>query len=65
MAILALNSGLWMRGLLIGGSPDQGHYPASEIGDETCPEKLVQLPIDLSTKPEQNHLPATSLHNHC
>jgi hypothetical protein len=28
MATLALNSGLWVRRLLIGGSPFQGRYPA-------------------------------------
>ncbi|MFN5116790.1 MAG: hypothetical protein ACK5FE_04745, partial [Cyanobacteriota bacterium] len=43
MATLALNSGLWVRRLLIGGSPDQGRYPASETNDGACPEKPVQL----------------------
>ena len=43
MAIRALNSGLWVRRLLIGGSPDQGRYPASEVNDEACPEKPVHL----------------------
>ncbi len=43
MATLALNSGLWVRRLLIGGSPVQGRYPASEANDGTCPEKPVHL----------------------
>jgi len=25
--------------LLIGGSPEQGRYPASEVSDGACPEK--------------------------
>jgi len=29
--------------LLIGGSPDQGRYPASEVNDGACPEKPVHL----------------------
>ncbi|MBL6802889.1 MAG: hypothetical protein ISQ52_07325 [Synechococcus sp. BS307-5m-G38] len=32
-----------MRRLLIGGSPDQGRYPASEVNDGACPEKPDQL----------------------
>ena len=28
---------------LIGGSPHQGRYPASEVIDGTCPEKPVHL----------------------
>jgi hypothetical protein len=32
-----------VRRLLIGGSPDQGQYPASEVNDGTCPEKPVHL----------------------
>jgi hypothetical protein len=43
MATLALNSGLWVRRLLMGGSPVQGQYPASEVNDGTCPEKPVHL----------------------
>ncbi|EHA58579.1 hypothetical protein Syn8016DRAFT_2986 [Synechococcus sp. WH 8016] len=43
MATRALNSGLWVRRLLIGGSPDQGRCPASEVNDEACPEKPVHL----------------------
>jgi len=39
MATLALNSGLWVRRLLIGGSPDQGRCPASEVNDGGCPGK--------------------------
>jgi len=43
MATLALNSGLWVRRLLIGGSPDQGRCPASEVNDVACPEKPVHI----------------------
>jgi hypothetical protein len=43
MATLALNSGLWVRRLLIDGSPDQGRYPASETNDGAYPEKPVHL----------------------
>ena len=43
MATLALNSGLWVRRLLIGGSPYQGRYSASEVIDGTCPEKSVHF----------------------
>ena len=43
MATLALNSGLWVRRLLIGGSPYQGWYPASEVNDGGCPEKPDHL----------------------
>jgi hypothetical protein len=43
MATLAMNSGLWVRRLLIGGSPFQGRYPASEVNDGTCPEKTDHL----------------------
>jgi len=32
-----------VRRLLIGGSPDQGRYPASEVNDGACPEKPVHL----------------------
>jgi len=38
-----LNSALWVRSLLIGRSPFQGRYPASEINGGSCPEKPVQL----------------------
>jgi hypothetical protein len=38
-----LNSGLWVRRLLIGGSPFQGQYPASEVNDGGCPEKPDHL----------------------
>ena len=34
-----------MRRLLIGGSPDQGRYPASEVNDEACPENPVHLRV--------------------
>ena len=43
MATLALNSGLWVRRLLIGGSPFQGRCPASKANDGACPEKPVHL----------------------
>ena len=43
MATLALNSGLWVRRLLIVGSPGQGPYPASEVNDGPCPENSVHL----------------------
>jgi len=43
MATRALNSGLWARRLLIGGSPFQGRYPASEVNDGACQEKPVHL----------------------
>ena len=43
MATLALNSGLWVRRLLMGGSPVQGRYPASEVNDGACPDKPVRL----------------------
>jgi len=32
-----------VRRLLIGGSPFQGRYPASEVNDGACPEKPVHL----------------------
>jgi hypothetical protein len=35
-----------VRRLLIGGSPVQGRYPASEVNDGTCPEKPVHLTGD-------------------
>ena len=43
MATLALNSGLWVRRLLIGGSPFQGRCPASEVNDGGCPKKPDHL----------------------
>jgi hypothetical protein len=46
MATLALNSGLWVRRLLIGGSPFQGRCPASEVNDGGCPGKPDQLTLD-------------------
>ena len=30
---------MWVRRLLIGGSPDQGRYTASAVNDGACPEK--------------------------
>ena len=45
MATLALNSGLWVRRLLIGGSTFQGWYPASEVNDRGCPEKPDHLTL--------------------
>jgi len=32
-----------VRRLLIGGSPFQGRYPASEVNDGACPEKPIHL----------------------
>jgi hypothetical protein len=32
-----------VRRLLMGGSPVQGQYPASEVNDGSCPEKPVHL----------------------
>jgi hypothetical protein len=32
-----------VRRLLIGGSPFQGRYPASEVNDGDCPEKPDHL----------------------
>lgn len=43
MATLALNSGLWLRRLLISGSPFQGRYPASKVNDGPYPEKTDHL----------------------
>ena len=43
MATLSLNSGLWLRRLLFGGSPFQERYPASEVNDGACPEKPNHL----------------------
>ncbi len=42
-ATLALNSGLWVRRLLTGGSPVQGRYPASEVNDDPFPQTSVHL----------------------
>ena len=58
MATLALNSGLWVRRLLIGGSPFQGRYPASEVNDGTCPEKPDHLK---EYTPEANGLDPQSI----
>ena len=33
-----LELGLWVRRLLIGGSPFQGRYPDSAVNDGACPE---------------------------
>jgi hypothetical protein len=43
MATLAMKSQLLAWRLLIGGSPDQGRYPSSEVNDGTCPEKPDHL----------------------
>jgi len=32
--------------LLIGGSPFQGRYPASEVNDGACPEKPVHFKLE-------------------
>ncbi len=44
---LALNSGLWVRPLLIGGSPFQGWCPASEVNDKGCPGEPDHLSLSL------------------
>ena len=49
IATMALKSGLWVRRLLIGGSPFQGRCPASEVNDGGCPEKLDHLSPPLGT----------------
>ena len=54
MATLALNSGLWVRRLLIVGSPGQGRYPASEDNDGACPEKPVHLTLTSHGNHEEN-----------
>ena len=44
----ALTWGLKVRRFLIGGSPVQGRYPASEVNDRACPAKpdhLSHLPL--------------------
>jgi len=38
-----LNSGLWVRRLLMVGAPFQGWCPASEVNDGGCPGKPDQL----------------------
>ena len=43
MATLALNSGLRVRRLLIGGSILQGRYPDSEVNDAPSPGKPDHL----------------------
>jgi len=43
MATRALNSGLWVRRLLIGRSPFQGRCPSSEVNDGDCSEKSDHL----------------------
>ena len=43
MANLALNLGLWVRRLHIGGSPHQGRHLAPEVNDRNCPENPVNL----------------------
>ena len=40
-----------MRRLLIGGSPDQGRYTASEVNDGACSEKPVHLNFVLNRRP--------------
>jgi hypothetical protein len=43
MATLALNSGLWVRHLLMMGAPFQGRCPASKVNDGGCPGKPDHL----------------------
>ena len=38
--------------------PFQGRYPASEVNDGTCPEKLNQLKSDIRYHQIANHVPA-------
>jgi hypothetical protein len=63
MATLALNSGLWVRRLLIGGSPFQGRCPASEVNDGGCPEKpdhlIYLLSLDVLDRAKITPLKAT------
>ena len=61
MATLAWNSGLWVRRLLIGGSPGQGRYPASEANDGACPEKLVHLNEIVPFVADQSYLNSLSI----
>jgi hypothetical protein len=46
MATLALNSGLWVRRLLIGGSPVQGQYPQGllEVTPMAVPSQVPSTP---------------------
>jgi len=53
MATLALNSGLWVRRLLISGSPDQGRCRASEVNDGASPEKPVHLNLGVADGSEE------------
>jgi len=52
MAILAFNSGPWVRRLLIGGSPNQGRYPSSKVNYRGALQKtsLIQVILDLFAK---------------
>lgn len=43
MVTPALNLGLWVRRLLIGGSPGQGRCPVSEVNEGVCSEKPDHL----------------------
>jgi hypothetical protein len=45
IATLALNSGLWVWRLPMGGSPFLGRFPASEVNDGRCPEKPYHLTL--------------------
>ncbi len=45
MANVALNSGLWVRRLLMSGSPLSGAGPASQVNDGACPEKPDHLSL--------------------
>jgi len=48
MATLALNSGLWVRRLLIVVKPLVGVMPPSEVNDGPCPEKPDHLTLRAS-----------------
>jgi len=56
MATRGLNSRLWVRRLLIGGSPDQGRCPVSEVNDGPSPEKPVHLRVNRAIGPRDLQL---------
>jgi hypothetical protein len=62
MATRALNSGLWVRRLLMGGSPHEERYPSSEVTDGACPEKPVQLTPPLAGPTAQLNEPDQDEH---
>ena len=40
-----MDSGLWVRSLLVGGNPIQDRCPATEHEDGTCPGQPVELTL--------------------